>query len=122
MELNDILALIKAGFTKDELIQLTNPVQAESVPTVEPVQEQETNNEPTAEQSAVGESVPQSQTVPQTPQDKTSLGDVMQAIAKLTGAIQANAISQSIMPMTTPVQAEDIMAEIIRPTFKGKEV
>lgn len=122
MELNDILALVKAGFTKDELIQITNPVQAESVPTVEPVQEHETVNEPTAEQSAVAESVPQSQVVPQTQQDQKSLVDVMQAIAKLTSAIQANAISQSVMPMTTPVQAEDIMAEIIRPTFKGREV
>ena len=48
--------------------------------------------------------------------------ELMQSIAKLTSAIQANAIAQSVIPsgISTPPKAEDMLAEIIRPTFKER--
>ena len=46
----------------------------------------------------------------------------MQGIAKLTSAVQANAIAQSVIPqgLQNPPSAEDMLAEIIRPTFKER--
>ena len=51
-----------------------------------------------------------------------TMADIMQGIAKLTSAVQANAIAQSVIPqgLQTPPSAEDMLAEIIRPTFKER--
>ena len=50
------------------------------------------------------------------------MADIMQGIAKLTSAVQANAIAQSVIPqrLQNPPSAEDMLAEIIRPTFKER--
>ena len=50
------------------------------------------------------------------------MAEIMQSIAKLTSAVQANAIAQSVIPGGVPNQptAEDMLAEIIRPTFKER--
>ena len=98
MELNTILELVKAGFTKDEIMQM------------EQTAVQNTNTEPV-------------QTPVDTPaQDQPSMADIMQGIAKLTSAVQANAIAQSVIPqgLQTPPSAEDMLAEIIRPSFKER--
>ena len=52
------------------------------------------------------------------------MAELMQSIAKLTSAVQANAIAQSVIPGGATPQtptAEDMLAEIIRPTFKARE-
>ena len=51
-----------------------------------------------------------------------TMADLMQSIAKLTSAIQANAIRSSIIPegISNPPKAEDMLAEIIRPTYKER--
>jgi hypothetical protein len=51
------------------------------------------------------------------------MAELMQSIAKLTSAVQANAIAQSVIPGAGNPQAptaEDMLAEIIRPTFKER--
>ena len=47
------------------------------------------------------------------------MAELMQSIAKLTSAVQANAIAQSVIPagISNHPSAEDMLAEIIRPTF-----
>lgn len=130
MELNTILELVKAGFTKDEIMQMAQP--STPVSNTEPVQmamdipAQET--EPTPAQ--VVEPVAPAQPAPapvsqpvQTPaQDQPTMADIMQGIAKLTSAVQANAIAQSVIPqgLQNPPSAEDMLAEIIRPTYKER--
>ena len=112
MEPNDILALVKAGYTKEEISMMGNPVNEQ-----EPVKEPE----PTKEPEPAQEPEPAKEPEPaQEPQPSTS--DLMKAIAKLTSAVQANAIAQSQIPdgMRNQVKAEDIMAEIIRPTYKER--
>ena len=122
MELADIMALVKAGYTKDEIAQMENPNPADPNPV--PVQQPVVQNEPTPVQVAepVAQPVPQPQPVQQDAQP--SMADLMQSIAKLTSAVQANAIAQSVIPgganPQTPT-AEDMIAEIIRPTFKARE-
>ena len=134
MELNTILELVKAGFTKDEIMHLAQPSTPVTNP--EPVQTpvnpsaQEPEPIPAPVDVPVAPSVPVPQPTPtpvpqpvQTPaQDQPTMADIMQGIAKLTSAVQANAIAQSVIPqgLQNPPSAEDMLAEIIRPTFKER--
>lgn len=136
MELTDILALVKAGYTRDEIAQMdspqnpitdTVPVQPAvpvSVPAQEPVQPTAQTVEPVAPAVPVAQPVPQPQPTQTQPTEQTqpTMADIMQGIAKLTSAVQANAIAQSVIPqgLQNPPSAEDMLAEIIRPTFKER--
>lgn len=130
MELNTILELVKAGYTKDEIMQMEQPTTQNS--NTEPVQTQMDLPAPDAEPTpaqvvepvAVAVPAPAPAPAPQPVQtevqNQPTMADIMQSIAKLTSAVQANAIAQSVIPgnqMGTPT-AEDMLAEIIRPTFK----
>ena len=130
MELNTIIELVKAGFTKDEIMQMeqpttqipvTEPVQMEMdlpAPEAEPVPAQVNEPAPTAEPKAVHTPAPVQEAQPEQP----SMADLMQSIAKLTSAVQANAIAQSVIPQgfQKAPTAEDMLAEIIRPTYKER--
>lgn len=134
MELNTILELVKAGFTKDEIMQMAQPttpvtnqepVQMEmdipvQTPEPQPVQAQVV--EPVAPAVPTPAPAPVPQPVQTPAQDQPTMADIMQGIAKLTSAVQANAIAQSVIPqgLQTPPSAEDMLAEIIRPTFKER--
>ena len=130
MELTDIMALVKAGFTRDEIMQMEtpqpsdpNPVPAsEPVATPEPVAE--LANPPAQVVEPVAVPAPAAQLVPQPAQQEAqpTMAELMQSIARLTSAVQANAIAQSVIPqgLQTPPSAEDMLAEIIRPTFKER--
>ena len=132
MELIDIMALVKAGFTKDEIMQMAQPTVQNTNP--EPVQTPVDTPAPTPEPQpvqaqvvepvapAVPAPVPAPQPVQTPAQDQPTMADIMQGIAKLTSAVQANAIAQSVIPqgLQTPPSAEDMLAEIIRPTFKER--
>ena len=134
MELNTILELVKAGFTKDEIMQMAQPTTPVTNP--EPAPEQPETPAPSAEPQPVPAQVVEPVAVPvpqptptqapqpvQTPaQDQPTMADIMQGIAKLTSAVQANAIAQSVIPqgLHNPPSAEDMIAEIIRPTFKER--
>lgn len=125
MELTDIMALVKAGYTKDEIAQMEKPGTPDPAPVVEPVKEPVQVTEPSpaqvAEPPAVAQPVPAPQ--PAQPEAQPTMTELMQSIAKLTSAVQANAIAQSVIPggnnPQTPT-AEDMLAEIIRPTFKER--
>lgn len=128
MELNTILELVKAGFTKDEIMQMETPTPADPNPQSVPAPVENNTPEPTPEPAQVIEPAPAPQPAPapvqQTQeQNQPTMEDIMQGIAKLTSAIQANAIAQSVIPqgISNPPSAENMLAEIIRPTFKGKE-
>ena len=132
MELNTVLELVKAGFTKDEIMQMEQPPVQN--PNPEPVQLQMDLPAPSAEPQPVQPQViePVAAPVPapapapqpvQTPaQDQPTMADIMQGIAKLTSAVQANAIANSVIPqgLQNSPSAEDMIAEIIRPTFKER--
>lgn len=138
MELNTILELVKAGFTKDEIMQMAQPAQ--TPPAQEQMEQQITNPEPVQSQINVPAQNPQPapaqvvepvapavpapipQPVQAPAEDQPSMADIMQSIAKLTSAVQANAIAQSVIPqgLQNPPSAEDMLAEIIRPTFKER--
>ncbi len=126
MELNDVLALVKAGYTREEISQMALPQTntPDAVPAVEPVKTPAQKSEPSSAQvvEPVPTAVPVAQPVPtQQPvqaQTEPTMAELMQSIAKLTSAVQANAIAQSVIPqgLSNPPSAEDMLAEIIRPT------
>ena len=136
MELTDILALVKAGYTRDEIAQMDNPLTPDPnpVPVQPPVQVVEPKAEPASVPAQVVEpvapAVPVAQPVPAQQPTQTqpteptqpTMADIMQGIAKLTSAVQANAIAQSVIPqgLSNPPSAEDMLAEIIRPTYKER--
>ena len=123
MELTDILSLVKAGYTREEIEQMEKPQPAD--PNPEPVQMEmpfnvtvaEPANPPAQVAEPVAVAVPVAQPAQQEAQP--TMAELMQSIAKLTSAVQANAIAQSVIPagVSNPPSAEDMLAEIIRPTF-----
>lgn len=125
MELTDILSLVKAGYTREEIEQMEKPQPSDSnpVPAVQPVANPVPVAEPTNPPAQVAEpvAVPVATPVPQPAQQEAqpTMAELMQSIAKLTSAVQANAIAQSVIPagVSNPPSAEDMLAEIIRPTF-----
>lgn len=127
MELTDILSLVKAGYTREEIAQMENPQPSDPnpVPAVQPVANQAPVAEPAnppapvAEPVAVPAPVPAPAPQPAQQEAQPTMAEVMQSIAKLTSAVQANAIAQSVIPqgISNPPSAEDMLAEIIRPTF-----
>ena len=121
MELTDILSLVKAGYTREEIEQMESPKPETATP--EPVSEPVEAEAPAAEPVAVPQ--PTAQPLPQQApaQDQPSLADIMQGIAKLTSAVQANAIAQSVIPqgLKTAPTAEDMLAEIIRPSYRKED-
>lgn len=114
MNPSEILELVRAGYTKDEINQMTAPAP---VPVPEPTPEPVPDPEP---QPAPAPADPGPEPTPSEPEP--TIKDVLQGIAKLTSAIQANAIAQSIVPGGNPnaPRAEDALAEIIRPTYKER--
>ena len=126
MELSDIMALVKAGYTKDEIAQmdLQKPTDPNPEPVPVPVENPVPEAKPTEQTAQVVEPVAVAVPTP-TPapaQEQPTMADIMQSIAKLTSAVQANAIAQSVIPagLQNPAKAEDMIAEIIRPTFKER--
>ena len=119
MELTDILSLVKAGYTRQEIEQMETPQPSapNPVPVVDPVATPVQNPEPTNPPVQVAEPVAVPQ--PTQAQAEPTMAELMQSIAKLTSAVQANAIAQSVIPagVSNPPSAEDMLAEIIRPTF-----
>ena len=140
MELKTVLELVKAGFTKDEIVQMDSQTSPASNPDPVqiamdiPAQEAQPVSAPTQAVEPVAVAVPQPvpqpvpapQPAPQPVQNpvenQPTMQDIMQSIAKLTSAVQANAIAQSVIPagLTNPPSAEDMIAEIIRPTYKER--
>lgn len=128
MELNDVLALVKAGYTREEISAMEQPQTTvpSTVPVVEPVTNPAQNPEPVQTPVTEPVAVPAAQPVPtQQPaqaQAEPTMAELMQSIAKLTSAVQANAIAQSVIPqgLSNPPSAEDMLAEIIRPTVHPK--
>lgn len=136
MELADILTLVKAGYTKDEIIQMAQPqpVQSDPAPIPAPVENPAPDPEPVpapaAEQAAAAVPVPAAQPAPAeqpapvpVPAQPT-MNDLMHSMAKLTSAIQANAIANSFIPGGSPREpdAAEVLGQIIRPTRVKKEV
>ena len=122
MEANDILTLVRAGYTKEEISAMTGttpspspaPVVETPAPVPVPAPVVDGNPDPYPVQVPVVAPAPAPAPAPE--QAQPSMTDVMREIAKLTSAVQANAIANSSLPVQTGVNLDNVMANIIKPT------
>ena len=107
MKAEDILKLVNAGFSKDEIIALNGPAESE------PVKEPAVDPEP--------EQAPEPQQAPAPAEDPNAkrYDELLQAVQKLTGAIQAGNILNSNNKAVETKTAEQIMAEVLLPQKRG---
>lgn len=115
MEMQDILRLVQAGYTKEDIDRMEAPV-TDPAPAPAPAPAADPEPAPAADPTPAPTPAPAADPEP-------TMKDLMMSIAKLTSAIQANAIASSVIP-GGPGQgptAEDAIAEIIRPTLKERK-
>ena len=108
MELKDILALVNAGFTRDDIMNLSG----QSAP---PPMEPEAAAEAPTPAAAEPAPAPVQEPVQAPVLDNT---EVLSAIKELTKTIQKNAILRDNLNVVEKNTAEDILGMIINPTGK----
>ena len=127
MNLDTIIKLIDAGYTKEEIAQYEAQVQQPTEPVPAPASVPDPQPAPAPEPKPVNEPpavpTPEATPVPTPEPAQPTISDLMQQIAKLTSAVQANAIANSILPGGIPQQpdAASVLGQIIRPTRSKKE-
>ena len=111
MELNDLIALVKAGYTKEEITSFGHTSSLTAAETTAP--------EPT---DAVADAVPaQEEPKPEpapAPAPMVDNSEVLNAIKALTTTIQKNAILKDDMKVSNEESAVDILGSIINPKKK----
>lgn len=107
MKAEDILKLIDAGFSHDEIISLDGPADPE------PVKEPAVDPEPVQAQE------PQQAPAPAEDPNEKRYEELLQAVQKLTGAIQAGNILNSNNRAKETKTAEQVMAEVLLPQKRG---
>ena len=112
MNTENILKLVEAGFTKEDILALAGTAQPEEA--MPPNDETPAQPEPVKEQPA--------QPAPEPAADPNAARytELLEAMQKLTGAIQAGNILNSSnreQPQLTP---EDVIAEVLAPKPKRK--
>ena len=125
MDANTIIRLLDAGYTKDEIsaletVQVPTPAVETPAPAPVPAEAPAEAVAPVAELAPAPQPTPTPEPAPA--EEQPSMADVMRQIAKLTVAVQANAIANSVLPQGGFHQpsAEDALAEIIRPTYRER--
>lgn len=128
MTLDTIIKLLDAGYTKEEIEQYEAPAHVPNTADPLPVTVPDPQPDAEPEQKPVNEpaAAPAPEALPVPTQDpaQPTISDLMQQIAKLTSAVQANAIANSVLPGGMPQQpdAAAVLGQIIRPTRSKKEV
>lgn len=104
MEIKDIISLVNAGFTRDEIMTLMGPSSDPSIVAPEAAAEAPT--------PAAAEPAPEAPTpAPAVPDNS----EVLAALRDLTQTIRKNAIMRDTMRPTEQPSAVDILASVINP-------
>ena len=113
MKQEDIVALAKAGFTRDQIVALAG-LQTAPVPQTPPVQQ----TAPAQQTAPVQPFTPVQQTAP-VQQTETSGDPVLDALLGLREDMKKQALLFSSQPATRSETTDDILASIINP--KGEK-
>lgn len=108
MNAESILKLVDAGFTKDEILALAG--------TAQPQEAEPPKNEPAPQP----EPEPEPEKPAQPDPNEVRYNELLAAMQKLTGAIQAGNILNSSNREDPQPSAEDILAEVVNPKPKRK--
>lgn len=103
MKIDDVMKLINAGFTKEEIISMTGETE------VEPAAAKP--EEPAA---------PEKPAEPAAPEFKSVLDDFLKGFKSIAEDIKQSNIANSNMPAQEKTSAEQILASIIAPPKKGE--
>lgn len=114
MDLKDIMKLVDAGFTKDDITALTAPAGAAPAQVTE------------APEEAVKEDIPTDQTPVKETQMPANQSDQMaqliKAMEEMSNRIVSHNINQTVTDGAPARSVEDILAEVINPPRKeGKK-
>ena len=101
MKIDDVMKLIEAGFTKDEIIKMTG--ESEVVP-----------------EAAAADPEPEKPVEPAAPEFKSVLDDFLKGFKSIAEDIKQSNIANSNMPAQEKTSAEQILASIIAPPKKGE--
>lgn len=104
MNIDSILKLVEAGFSKEEITAMTQTAQAQEEPKQDEPKTEPVKEEPVKEEPA---------------QDKR-YEELLSAMNRLTGAVQAGNILNSNNKEVKEPSAEDILAEVLSPSKGGK--
>lgn len=102
MKIDDVMKLINAGFTKEEIISMTG----------------ETEVEPEAAKPE--DPAPEDPAEPAAPEFKSVLDDFLKGFKSIAEDIKQSNIANSNMPAQEKTSAEQILASIIAPPKKGE--
>ena len=104
MNTENILKLVDAGFTKEEILALAGTAQPKEAepPKDEPASQPEPEPEPEKKPA-------------QPDPNEERYNELLAAMQKLTGAIQASNIQNSSNREEPQLSAEDILAEVVNP-------
>ena len=114
MDINDVLALAKAGFSRDEISKIALAVPAEKqTPATVPAQTPATV--PAQTPATVPQQTPVTvpQQTPVTVPQQTPADAILKELGLIKDTMQANALFGAQMPK--PESTEDILASIINP-------
>jgi hypothetical protein len=103
MNMTELLKLVDAGFTKQEILQLAGAAQ-------------DPKEEPKSEPAPQPEPAPAQQEPQQTPQPAYDMSALLAKMEEMTKAVQASNIAADRQPKQET--ADDILAAIIRPPRK----
>lgn len=107
MKVEDIIALVNAGYTKSEISELLS-----SAASPEPSGPAETPADPAPVPETVKAEAPAAPAAAPTVDNS----EVLSALKELTKTIQKNAILRDDLKLVRPDTAEDILGKIINPT------
>ena len=113
MTYQELMKLVDAGFTKQEILAITGQLNAEPKP--EPVKAPE----PVPEKAPDPEPVKAPE--PEPDQNQAAIDKLTEQVTKLTTLVQRSNILASEQPELKQQSAEDIIASIIFPSFKGND-
>lgn len=118
MNLHEIMTLLDAGYTKDEIQNLEiEEANTKIINDLKSAPEAKPEAEPEAEPEAAPAPALEAK-----PDAEPTLADVLKQMEKLTATIQANALAQTqINGQPKQPTAEDMIAQIIRPTRKERD-
>lgn len=116
MTFEQLMKLLDAGFTKQEIMALNGT----PAPAPQPEPEPGPGPEPAPAPQPVPEPAPAPQSVPEpAPAPQNDQAAILAKLEELNQTIIRSNINNSRQPETESV--DDILATIIRPTFKNKE-
>ena len=118
--LNEIMKLVDAGFTKDEILAMT--AEPEQTPAEQTPAEQTPAEQTPAEQTPA-EQTPADQTPaePKKPDQKSQLDILIEKVQELSNQVIANNINTQSMDGSQRRTDEDILAAVINPPRAEKK-